>query len=129
MSVIDINSALKSLVKLEITSQITSNDASDAMKTIGDFNQCEIGLVCFAGWTHWERHPDDELLYVLDGEVDLKVMNADRSARKFTLSAGAMFVVSQNMWHRQHSETGVKLLFVTSKQGNEHSAEDPRLIN
>jgi mannose-6-phosphate isomerase-like protein (cupin superfamily) len=127
MSVIDLKSALESVSKLEITAQTTTDDASAAMQMLGDFNQCAIGLACFSGWTPWERHPDDELLYILDGEVDLKVIGErDRSANKFTLSAGSIFIVSQHRWHRQHSGAGVKLLFVTSKQGNEHSEEDPR---
>jgi uncharacterized membrane protein len=36
MSILDINSALTTLGKLEITAQTTSTDASAAMKTIRD---------------------------------------------------------------------------------------------
>lgn len=75
MNFIDIQSALKSVSKLEIAAETTSSDASAAMNMLCDFNQCTIGLVSFSGATPWERHPDDELLHILEGEVAVTIID------------------------------------------------------
>ncbi|KAM3093966.1 cupin domain-containing protein [Phormidesmis sp. 146-35] len=125
MDTIDIQSALESVGKLEITEQTTSNDASAAMKVLGNFNQCMMGMVCFSGSTPWERHPGDELLHILAGNVDVTVLS-DGQVKKVSLHTGSIFIVPCGLWHKQHSREGVKLLFVTSQEGNEASdAEDP----
>ncbi len=95
------------------------------MKMLGNFNQCMMGLVCFSGLTPWERHPDEELLQILEGEVDVTIIN-DGNISKVTLYPGSILIVPRRLWHKQYSHKGVKLLFVTSLEGNEHSeAEDP----
>lgn len=126
MHAIDLQAALKTLAKLEISEHTTSNDANAAMTMLGEFNQCVVGLACFSGSTPWERHPDDELLYILEGEVNVTILNqADQ--QQVTLHSGSIFVVPRDLWHNQHSPAGVKLLFVTSQVNNEASvAADPR---
>jgi mannose-6-phosphate isomerase-like protein (cupin superfamily) len=125
MNVVDLQSSLESVGKLEIAQQTTVEDASAAMKMLGDFNQCMMGLVCFSGLTPWERHPDDELLQILEGEVDVTILT-DTGTKEVTLQAGSIFVVPRDLWHKQHSIKGVKLLFITSQMGNEVSeAENP----
>ncbi len=74
MESFDLQGALKSLGKLEISDRTTGDDASSAMKILGSFNQCMVGLACFSGSTPWERHQDDELLNILEGEVDISVL-------------------------------------------------------
>jgi mannose-6-phosphate isomerase-like protein (cupin superfamily) len=126
MSAIDLSSALKSIRQLKISEQTTEADAGAAMQILNDFNQCMVGIVNFSGLTPWERHPDDEFLQVLDGEVEVTILD-DGADRIISLSAGSIFVVPQHLWHKQNSVTGVKLLFITSKEGNETStAKDPR---
>jgi quercetin dioxygenase-like cupin family protein len=126
MNVIDVQSVLKSVGKLEIAKQTTSDDASAAMKMLGNFNQCMMGLVCFSGLTPWERHNDDEFLHVLEGKVAVTILGDDK-VNAVTLHAGSIFVVPGGLWHKQNSPEGVKLLFLTSQEGNEESgAEDPR---
>ncbi|NEQ19425.1 MAG: cupin domain-containing protein [Microcoleus sp. SIO2G3] len=72
------------------------------------------------------RHQDDELLHILEGEVDVTVL-AEDGVRAVSLQAGSMFIVPRGLWHNQLSRQGVKLVFVTSQEGNEESsAEDPR---
>lgn len=125
MESFDIQTALMSLGKLQITGETTTDDAASAMNILGNFNQCMIGVVKFSGLTPWERHPDDELLYVLEGEVEVKVLDAEVTHTEI-VQAGSVFIVPRNLWHNQKSNDGVKLLFITSKEGNEHSsAEDP----
>lgn len=127
MNAVNVQTAIASVGKLEIAEQTTSNDASAAMKILGNFNQCVIGLVCFSGLTPWERHPDDELLQILEGEVDVTILG-NGEVSEVTLYTGSIFVIPRGLWHKQHSSEGVKLLFVTSQEGNQESrAEDPRI--
>ncbi|MCH8543224.1 MAG: cupin domain-containing protein [Alcanivorax sp.] len=123
----DIRTALSTLGKLEISESTTAEEAGAAMKALADFNQCMMGLVNFSGRTPWERHPDDELLHILEGEVDITLLLVDGGERHITLHAGSVFIVPAHLWHNQYSRSGTKLLFVTSQQGNEESTEeDPR---
>lgn len=126
MNTIDLQSELKSVGRLEITEQTTSDDAGAAMKMLGNFNQCTMGLVCFSGSTPWECHPDDELLQILEGEVEVTILK-DAGVEQLTLYPGSIFIVPKCLWHKQNSPAGVKLLFITSQAGNETSdAADPR---
>jgi mannose-6-phosphate isomerase-like protein (cupin superfamily) len=126
MNTLDISTALQSLGKLDITAQTTEEVAGAAMEMLGNFNQCVAGLVSFSGATPWERHPDDEFLYVQEGTVKVTLL-AEEGVGEVSLNAGSVSIVPAGLWHRQFSQSGVKLLFITSREGNEHSAaEDPR---
>lgn len=126
MNTLDIQAAIASLEKLEISDRTTSKDASASMKIFGNFNQCAIGLVSFSGETPWERHPDDELLYIQEGGVKITLL-AEDGIREVTLQAGSVFIVPAGLWHNQLSQDGVKLLFITSREGNQESQlDDPR---
>ena len=122
----EIRTAFGSLPELNITSATTEADAMAAMRMVASFNQCMVGMVRFSGQTPWERHPDDELLYVVQGEVDVTVLT-ETDAVETTVRAGSLFIVPKGLWHRQLPRPAVALLFVTSMEGNEAStAEDPR---
>lgn len=127
MNAVDIKTTLQSLDKLDITDRTTSQDAGAAMEMLGDFNQCMVGLVCFSSATPWEWHPDAELLHVQEGEVLLTLL-AEEGVRQINIQAGFMFIVPPCLWHKQFSRDGVKVLYITSQEGNQHStADDPRL--
>lgn len=122
----DLAPLLRTLPTLNLTAETTAEEAMAAHRMLGSFNQWEIGLVRFAGQPPWERHPDDELLHVLDGEVELTLLT-DPGPARVTLRASSLLVVPRGVWHRSFARTQVALIFVTPSQGNEHSfAEDPR---
>ena len=58
-----------------------------------------------AGTGHWETHPEDELVYVLDGAATLDIVQQD-GPQSLALSAGMIAVVPQGAWHRFHSADG-----------------------
>jgi len=126
MKSFDIQPVLESLGKLEINEETTSNEASAAMKILGSFNQCMVGMASFSGLTPWERHQDDELLQIVEGEVDVTILTKDEVC-KTTLKKDSIFIVPRGLWHNQSSSQGVKLIFITSQEGNEISEEDPRI--
>ena len=72
------------------------------------------------------RHPKaDELLYVLDGEIDITVLT-DNGPVHATVGAGSIFVVPQGLWHRPVARVAVTLLSATPKPTEVSFAEDPR---
>jgi mannose-6-phosphate isomerase-like protein (cupin superfamily) len=95
------------------------------MRVLTTFNQCAVGMVNFSGQTPWERHPDDELLHILEGEVEVTILTPEK-VNKITLQTGSVFVVPRGLWHKQFAPKDVKLLFITSQEGNsESTAENP----
>jgi hypothetical protein len=71
------------LEKLSISPDMTEDDAARSMSFFGDFNGNMLGVVYFSGETPWECHPaGDELLYVLEGEIDLTILSADERQRE-----------------------------------------------
>lgn len=126
MESFDIQAALKSVGKLEVDGETTSDEASGAMKILGNFNKCMVGMASFSGLTPWERHQDDELLQIIEGEVDVTILAEDEVC-KTTLKKDSIFIVPRGLWHNQSSPQGVKLIFITSQEGNETSEADPRI--
>jgi quercetin dioxygenase-like cupin family protein len=102
-------------------------DAEKSMRVLGQFNHCMFGVAHLSGETPSERHPaGDELLYVLEGEVDVTTLTDSEPARE-TVCSGSVFVVPNGLWHRQFAQPEAKLLFITPSEGNEDSwADHPR---
>lgn len=96
------------------------------MRVLAPFNECMIGMIRFQGETPWEIHPDDELLHILEGSVDVTIL-APEGEHKATLSAGQICIVPRKCWHKQNAKSPVSLMYVTSRDHNGHSeAADPR---
>ena len=125
MDVHDVPRLLSDLTELRISSATTDDDAIASMRLLQPFNRCDIGLVRFSGRTPWERHSEDELLYVLEGEVELTVL-LDVDEERARARAGSVVVVPRNRWHRQETVTRTTLLFVTGERNETSYAEDPR---
>jgi mannose-6-phosphate isomerase-like protein (cupin superfamily) len=123
----NIRAALADLPFLTITSATTSEDVMASVRQFTSFNQCMLGVTHFSGLTPWERHPDgDELLYVLDGEIDVTILT-DAGRVLTTVSVGSVSVVPRGLWHRQEPRPSVTLLFATPSATTEVSwADDPR---
>jgi mannose-6-phosphate isomerase-like protein (cupin superfamily) len=91
-----------------------------------DFHGCVCGVASFVGQPPWELHNGgDELIHVLAGETQLTVRSGDAEETRL-LKAGDVTVVPQGCWHRNHAATGVTMLFMTPREGGEHSWDDPR---
>ena len=120
-------SALAELPELRVTADTTPAEASAALRVLATFNRCMVGTIRFSGRTPWERHPEDELLYVVEGEVDVTVL-LDEGAQETRVTEGSVFIVPKDRWHRQTPRPVVSLMFVTHAEGSEASwSEDPRL--
>jgi quercetin dioxygenase-like cupin family protein len=96
-------------------------------KRIAAFNAGEVGVFWSStGVSPWERHPtDEELLFVIEGAVTIEVLTENRSV-EVPVSAGSVFVVPRNHWHR-HKHTGlVKEMYLTPGPTDISFDEDPR---
>ena len=113
-------SDVQTLRQLNIGNETNESEAEKSMRFLGTFNQCVHGMVNFMGQTPWELHPDDEYLQIIDGSVEVIFIAKDNTVN---LSAGDVFIVPKETWHRQFSEHGVRLIFITSSEGNKHSTE------
>ena len=81
-----------------------------------------------AGKGHWETHPADELVYVLDGTLTLDIVEQD-TVRSFKLSAGMMVIVPPGAWHRVHSADGVTSFSATIPGDHiDLDVDDPRTL-
>ena len=58
-----------------------------------------------AGTGHWEAHPEDELVCVLDGAATLDIVH-EGGPQSFALGAGMIAVVPPGAWHRFRSVDG-----------------------
>ena len=111
------------LKKLIINESVTEEQAEASMRILQNFNQCMIGLSHFSGTTPWECHEDDEFLQVLDGKVEVLVLNGTNKSNEL-LQSGDCFVVPKTLWHRQMSSDGAKIMFITSIEGNKMSMDE-----
>ena len=79
-----------------------------------------------AGTSHWETHPEDELVYVLDGSATLDVVQPD-GPRSFALGAQMIAIVPPGVWHRFRSAEGkTAMSAVIPGDHIEFDVEDPR---
>lgn len=90
------------------------------------FHNCICGVTAFKGRPPWEHHTGgDELLFVLDGKSNLTVLEGDVAVTR-TITKGQLVVVPQGSWHSNEARDGITFLYLTPREGNEHSWEDPR---
>jgi len=90
-----------------------------------DFNLSQIGVASFTGSPPWEFHAEgDELLHILSGESHLTIRTVG-GEETCTLRQGDLAMVPQGCWHRNHAPDGVTMLYITPREGNQHSWDDP----
>ena len=123
----DLQAALRSVPALTITASTTAAEADAACRQVASLDGVSLGVMRFSGLTPWERHPDgDELLFALDGAVDVTVLTDDGPLQT-TLRAGSVFVCPRGLWHRQLPRPSVAMLYGTPTKTTEVSfADDPR---
>lgn len=109
------------LPELAVTPDLDSDTGLNALKVLGSFNGCMLGMVHYSGQTAWERHAEgDELLYILEGEAELTALTATGRI-SVCASAGDLVEIPRGIWHSQITRAPVKLLFITQGSGTESS--------
>ena len=127
-SIIDLNAELAKLTMFRgRTPQSTMADRKGSAAQLASYRDGALLTTKFAGKGHWEAHPADELIHILDGTATLKIVGED-GPQSFALRAGMLAVIPQGAWHRFQSSEGVTLMTATPFPGEkiDLDVDDPR---
>ena len=131
-SIIDLNAELAKLTMFrELTPRSTREERKGSGASVASYRDGILFATKFAGTCHWETHPADELVYILDGSATLEIVCDDGPPRSFALRAGAIAIVSPAAWHRFHAAEGVTMMTATPLPGEhiELDVDDPRTVD
>lgn len=106
-------SAVDAMTPMVIGEGTTEEDEAASRATLGWMNNASVGIQRYEGVPPWEIHRDaDELLFVVDGEMELTVMGDD-GAEIVAVTSGMVVIVPKNRWHRPVAKTMVTLFSAT----------------
>jgi mannose-6-phosphate isomerase-like protein (cupin superfamily) len=106
-SIIDLDAELAKLTMFRgLTPQTTREERRGSGAVIGPYREGILFAGKFAGTTHWEDHPEDEMVHVLDGAKTMDIVCDDGLPRSFVLRAGTIAIVPKGAWHRFRSAEG-----------------------
>jgi quercetin dioxygenase-like cupin family protein len=106
-SIIDLNAELAKLTMFRgLTPQTTRAERRGSGTQLGLYRDGILIAGKSAGTSHWETHPEDELVHVLDGTKTLDIVCDDGPPKSFVIHAGMIAVVPQGAWHRFRSAEG-----------------------
>jgi mannose-6-phosphate isomerase-like protein (cupin superfamily) len=128
-TIIDLNTEAAKLTVLRgLTPQTTPAErrASGSAAQLGRYRDGILFLGKSAGKSHWETHPEDELLCVLDGEMTVDIVEKD-GPQSFVVDAGMIAIVPAGAWHRAHSAGGMTVASATVPGDHiDLDVDDPR---
>jgi mannose-6-phosphate isomerase-like protein (cupin superfamily) len=130
-SIIDLRTELAKLTMFRgRTPQSTMADRKGSAARLASYRDGALLSSKFAGKGHWEAHPGDELIHILDGTAILEIVCDEAPPKSFALRAGMMAVIPQGAWHRFHSSEGVALVTATPFPGEkiDLDVDDPRMV-
>jgi quercetin dioxygenase-like cupin family protein len=128
-TIINLNAEAAKLTMFRgLTPQTTRAERNGSTALLGSYRDGLLLLGKSAGTGHWETHPADELLYVLDGAMILDIVEKD-GPRSYAAGAGSIVIVPQGAWHRAHSADG-RTVFSATLPGPhiELDVDDPRTV-
>jgi quercetin dioxygenase-like cupin family protein len=129
-SIIDLNAELAKLTMFRgLTPETTRAERRGSGTQLGPYRDGILIAGKSAGTSHWETHPEDELVHVLEGRKTLEIVCDDGPPKSFVLRAGMMAVVPQGVWHRFHSAEGGTTWSATLPGDHiELDVHDPRTV-
>jgi len=94
-TIIDLNAEAAKLTMFRgQTPRTTRAERKGSTTQLGRYRDGLLLLGKSAGTGHWETHPEDELVHVLDGAATLDIVQED-GPQSFALSGGMIAIVSQ----------------------------------
>jgi mannose-6-phosphate isomerase-like protein (cupin superfamily) len=131
-SIIDLAAELAKLTVCRRTAQSTMADRKGSVARLASYRDGLLLAIKFSGKDHWESHPGDELIHIIDGTAVLEIVCDDGPPKSFVLRAGMMAVIPQGALHRFLSPEGATQIAVTPSPGDgEHielDVDDPRTV-
>jgi mannose-6-phosphate isomerase-like protein (cupin superfamily) len=129
-TIIDLNAEAAKLTMLRgQTPPTTPAKRKGSMARLGPYRDgiLLLGTSAGTGPGHWETHPEDELIHILDGTRTLEIVCDDGPPKSFELRAGMIAVIPQGAWHRFHSvDVGTVLSAVIPGPHIDLDVDDPR---
>ena len=129
-TIIDLNAEAAKLTMLRgQTPQTTSAKRKGSMARLGPYRDgiLLLGTSAGTGPGHWETHPEDELVHILEGTRTLEIVCGDGPPKSFELRAGMIAVIPQGAWHRFHSvDVGTVLSATIPGDHIDLDVDDPR---
>jgi quercetin dioxygenase-like cupin family protein len=105
-AIIDLNAEAAKLTMFRgLTPQTTRAERKGSAVQLPRYRDGLLLLGKSAGTGHWETHPEDELVHLLDGTAALDIVRQD-GPQSFALSAGMIAIVPPGVWHRFRSADG-----------------------
>jgi mannose-6-phosphate isomerase-like protein (cupin superfamily) len=96
MEIIDLHAELAKLTMFRgRTPQSTTEDRKGSAARPASYRDGALLTTKFAGIGHWETHPADELIHIIDGTATLEIICDDGPPQSFALRAGMVTVVPQ----------------------------------
>jgi len=110
----------------DIRKLLNDNPAGSFLE-FGSFNGRSFGTCDVTGVSPgWEMHPDtDEFFYVLEGTVEITLLESARS-KHYVAPLGTAFVVPQGIWHKPGAPGGAKFIHFTPGESLYSESSDPR---
>ncbi len=127
LRIIDLNAEAAKLTMFRgRTPQTTFAERKGTATQLAPYRDGILLLSKSAGKGHWETHPEDELVYVLDGALGLDIVQQD-GVKSFAPGAGMMVIVPPGAWHRVHSADGMTSFSATIPGDHiDLDVDDPR---
>lgn len=129
-AIIDLAAVLSALRMVRRSPDSTPDDRKGSVAQLATYRDGLLLAIKAAGRDHWEVHPGDELIHILDGSATLEIVCDDGPPRSFVLRAGMMAVIPKGAWHRFLSEEGATQIAATPFPGEhiEFDVDDPRAV-
>lgn len=129
-AIIDLNAVLSTLRMVRRSPQSTPDDRKGSVAELAPYRDGLLLALKASGTDHWEVHPADELVHIVDGSATLEIVCDDGPVRSFVLRAGTIAVIPGGAWHRFVSAEGATQIAVTPFPGEhiELDVDDPRTI-
>jgi quercetin dioxygenase-like cupin family protein len=90
----------------KLTPTSTFDERRGSTARLPDYRDGILFLGKSAGTSHWETHPEEELVHVLDGSRTLEIVGDEGPPWSFELRAGTIAIVPKGAWHRVRSAEG-----------------------
>ena len=128
-TIIDLNAELAKLTMFRgLTPQTKRAERRGSGTQLGPYRDGILIAGKSAGTSHWETHPEDELVHVLDGTKILDIVCDDGPPKSFEVRAGMIAIVPKGTWHRFRSTEGGTTWSATLPGDHiELDVDDPRM--
>ena len=126
-TIIDVNAEAAKLNMFRGLTPLTKREERKGTATqLGRYRNGLLLLGKSSGKGHWEIHPEDELIYVLEGNTTLDIVEGDGPPQSYPIGAGMMVIVPPNAWHRFRSDGATVWSAVIPGPHIEADIDDPR---